>query len=122
MIERLTIGDGQWMDVKAKLKVRDTRMIHSYSVDGMSSDGKTYRFNIVKHGIATAAARITFWDGFKDDDGKPIPYPAGKSFEDRIATIESLDEDDFGSITKAMNERFNKTDEVPEKNEPTANS
>ena len=58
---RLDLPDGQWIDVKDKLQVRDKRDVHSYSVDGVSSDGKTYRFNVVKHQIASAAVRITGW-------------------------------------------------------------
>jgi hypothetical protein len=117
MVERLNVSGSQWVDVKAKLKVRDTRQIHSYSVDGMSSDGKTYRFNIVKYNIAHAAARITAWDGLKDGD-KPIAYPSGKSFDDRIAAIESLDDEDFDAIATVINKRFNKNDDesVTEKN------
>ena len=49
---RLDLPDGQWIDVKDKLQVRDKRDVHTYSVDGVSSDGKTYRFNVVKHQIA----------------------------------------------------------------------
>lgn len=120
---RLSLPEGQWFDVKEKLKVRDTRQIHSHSVDGMSSDGKTYRFNVAKHAIATAAVRILNWGGFKDDDGKPLVYPAGKPFEDRVEVIESLDDDVFQELNKALNEHFAKKDEpegeVPEKNDPS---
>ena len=66
-------------------------------VDGVSSDGKTYRFNVVKHQIATAAVRITGWS-------LPAEYPNGKrsTTADRIAVIEGLDEDIFDAITKCL--------------------
>ena len=94
---RLELPDGQWIDVKDKLQVRDKRDVHSYSVDGVSSDGKTYRFNVVKHQIASAAVRITGWS-------MPEMFPAGKraTTADRIAVIEGLDEDVFDAITTAL--------------------
>lgn len=116
---RLTLPDGQWIDIKEKLKVRDSRQVHEYSVDGMSSDGKTYRFNVVKHAIATAAVRILNWAGFKDDDGKPLPYAPGKPFDERVAVIESLDEDVFQEINKTIGAHFGAKDEEPEKNAQT---
>lgn len=108
MITRLTLPNDQWIDVKDRLRVRDKRDVHSYSVDGVSSDGQTYRFNVVKHQIATAAVRITNWyvldDGSTHKDGKPQPivFPSGKSFKDRIEAIENLDEEVFEGITEAL--------------------
>lgn len=100
MHARLTLPQG-WIEVKPKLKVLDKKHQHAYSVDGVSSDGKTYRFNVVKHQIATAAIRITAW-GLTGEDGKPIPYPTGRPFEDRVAAIEQLDEEMFEAITEAL--------------------
>lgn len=104
MATRLELKHG-WIDVKDKLKVRDKREVHQHSVDGVSSDGLTYRFNVVKHQIATAAVRISNWS--LTDDGKPILWPAGKAaFKDRVETIESLDEDAFDEITRVLNDHF----------------
>ena len=119
---RLTVSDGCWIDVKEKLKVRDGRQIHSHSVDGMSSDGKTYRFNVVKHAIATAAVRVLNWGGYTDDNGKPLVYPAGKPFEERVDVIESLDEDVFQELSKVLNEHFAKKDETEDAGEPEKNA
>jgi hypothetical protein len=111
---RLDLPDGQWIDVKDKLKVKDKRDVHTYSVDGVSSDGKTYRFNVVNHQIATAAVRITGWS-------LPTEYPNGRrsTTADRIAVINDLDEDVFDDITKAL-DTFDKAAtaaEEAEKNE-----
>jgi hypothetical protein len=104
-ITRLELSDGQWVDAKDSLKMRDKRDQHSYSVDGMSTDGTTYRFNVVKHTIATAAIRILNWSlKATDDFGKPVRFPSGKSFKDRVEAIESLDEDTFEAISKAIQE------------------
>lgn len=111
---RLELPGGQWIDVKDKLQVRDKRDVHTYSVDGVSRDGKTYRFNVVKHQIASAAVRIVGWS-------LPAPYPNGKrsTFDERIAAVEDLDEDLFDAMTTALGE-FTKAQDVEadaEKNE-----
>ena len=117
MATRLELTDTQWIDVKDKLKVRDKRDVHSYSVDGVSSDGLTYRFNVVKHQIATAAVRITNWslldDGHTTRDGKPQPiaWPVGKaSFKERVDAIENLDEEQFDGIVKVLNKHVKDVD------------
>ena len=103
MVTRLHLSDGQWIDVKDVLKMRDKRDQHSYSVDGMSTDGTTYRFNVVKHTIATAAIRIRNWSVKASDDlGKPLRWPSGKSFKERVEIVESLDEDTFEEISTAI--------------------
>lgn len=114
---RLTLGNGTWIDVKDSQKVRDRKEIHSYSVDGVATDQQTYRFNIVKHQIATAASRILNWN-VPDEDGKPVPWPAGRPFKDRIAVIEGLDEKVFEDITEAINKHIELLDAaaVAEKN------
>ncbi len=114
---RLTLKNGQWFDVKDKLKVRDNREVHTYSVDGVSADRQTYRFNVVKHQIATAAVRILNWS-LTGDDGKDIYWPAGKTVSDRIQTIEGLDVDLFQEMTDVLNAHLEKVDaaSVAEKN------
>ena len=99
MHTRLTLQKDQWIDVKDRLKVRDTSDVHSHSVDGVATDGLTYRFNIVKHQIATAAVRIVNWC-IKDDDGKNVQWPV--KFKDRVATIEGLDAEVFEDVAKAV--------------------
>ena len=104
MISRVALPNDQWIDVKDRLKVVDKKNVHSYSVDGVSSDGKTYRFNVVKHHIATAAVRIVNW-GLKDETGKLIPWPTGKPFDERVTVIEGLDEEQFDGLVEALGAR-----------------
>lgn len=111
MITRLPLSNGQWIDVKDRLKVKDKRDQHTYSVDGVSSDGQTYRFNIVKHGIATAAIRIVNWF-VNGEDGKPVSFPSGKPFKDRVEAIESLDEDVFEEIAQAVRKHVEALEEA----------
>lgn len=106
MATRLDLKNDQHIDVKDRLKVRDKRDVHSYSVDGVSSDGLTYRFNVVKHQIGTAAVRIVNWS-LKDEAGKAIQWPVGKTpFKERVEAVESLDEDAFDEIVKVLNKHF----------------
>lgn len=104
MATRLDLPDGQWVEIKDKddLRVKDERLIHTHSVDGVSSDGQTYRFNVVKHQIATGAVRIRNWS-LKDKAGKPVPYAVGKSFDERVAAIEEIPRKVFELITRAIN-------------------
>ena len=120
---RLELPNNQWFEVKDKLKVRDKRDVHAYSVDGVSSDGLTYRFNVVKHQIANAAVRIVNWslldDGNMHRDGKPqaIPWPVGKaSFKERVEAVENLDEEAFDAIVKVLN-KHTKDVEVEDEDE-----
>ena len=111
MHTRLTLPKDQWIDVKDRLKVRDTSDVHSHSVDGVATDGQTYRFNIVKHQIATAAVRIVNWL-LKDEDGKGIPWPV--KFKDRVATIEGLDAEAFEDVAKAVTEHVRAMEDAAE--------
>ena len=97
MAERIALSCDQWIDVRERLKVKDKRDVHSYSVDGLATDGLTYRLNVVKHQIATAAVRITDWhlSGEKS-------YPTVSQFKDKVAAIEELGEDIFDEITAAL--------------------
>jgi hypothetical protein len=114
---RLELPNGQFLDIKDKLKVRDTRDVHTYSVDGVSSDGATYRFNIVKYQIAQAAVKITGWS-VTDEQGRVVPWFATDTFKARIATLENLDADTFEMIVAALTAHDHATEAavVAEKN------
>ena len=111
MITRLALPDDQWVDVKDKLKVKDKGDQHAYSVDGVATDGQSFRLNGVRYGIATAAIRIVNWS-VRDEFGKPIYWPSGKSFKDRVAIIEGLDEDVFDGIFKAISDHVTAVEEA----------
>lgn len=102
---RLQLSDGQWVDVKDTLKVRDKRNVSDYALKGVASDGKSINFDPYRHQIATAAVRILNWSVL-DEREKPIVWPAGKSFDERVAAIEGLDEDALDAISEAINEHF----------------
>ena len=100
MVTRLELSNGEWIEVKDRQTVRDEKEVHSYSNEGMSTDG--YRYNIVKHRIATAAVRIKKW-GLTNDDGKVITWPGpGSSFKERVEAVESLYEEQGDLIHEAI--------------------
>ena len=115
---RLQLSNGQWVDVKDTLKVRDKRHVSDYALKGVASDGKSINFDPYRHQIATAAVRILNWSVL-DDREKPIVWPSGKSFDERVAAIEGLDEDTLDVISEAINAHFRPAapEEEPAKNE-----
>lgn len=113
-VHRVEMGTDTWVDLKERLKVRDKRDIHTYSVDGVATDGQTYRLNVVKHQIASAAVRVVAWklDGVKS-------FPSEKAaFKERVAAIEDLDEELFDALNLKIREFESERDrqEEEEKN------
>ncbi len=104
MVTRLTLSNGEWIDVKDRQTVRDEQEIYTYSNEGIAAD--TSKYNIIKHRVATAAIRIRNWS-VTDDDGKTILWPAGRSFKDRIEAILSLYEDQGDMIHDAIGKHLN---------------
>lgn len=100
-IKRVEIEGGDWVDLKEKLKIGDKANIQGQASDGIASDQKSFRFNVVRYNIANAAVRIVNWS-LKDDDGKPIDYPTGKPFNDRVRAVSGLDEEVFDKINTAI--------------------
>lgn len=113
---RLDLADGQWIDVREKLKVRDKAFINAYSVRGLSEE-RMVGFNVVNYNIAHAAVRITAW-AIKDDKGRDIAYPGSTvSPEERAKAICALDEDIFEPIADAIDAYVKSKALVTEKNE-----
>jgi hypothetical protein len=108
MITRLTLKKtNEWIDVKDQQTVRDEKDVHTYSNDGLSADGQSTKYNIVKHRIATAAVRIKNWS-VENGDGKVIHWPGvGSSFKERVDVIESLYEKQLDRISEAITAHLN---------------
>lgn len=100
MATRLELPNGQWIDVKDKLNMQDVEDKNLYSSDGVSADGQTMRFSVIRHSVATAAIYIKNWsDGLTDENGKPVRWPLEKpSFQERTKTIKKLDQDVFEAL------------------------
>ena len=114
MATRLDLPNGQWIDVKDKLNMQDVEDKNLYSSDGVSADGQTMRFSVIRHSVATAAIYIKNWsDGLTDENGKPVRWPLEKpSFRDRTQTIKKLDQDVFESLFTALRKHAKEADEV----------
>lgn len=97
---RLELSDGNWIDVKDELSVRDERDRVGYASDGVSSDGQTYRINATKFEIAQAAVYIVNWSATRN--GQPWAWLANASFKDRVAVIESLPKHALEAISRAI--------------------
>ena len=99
---RLTLKNGQWIDVKDMMKVRDTEFVHTFAYQGISNDGKTIHYNIIKHQISTLAVRTLNWS-VTDEDGKVIHWPVGKSpHKERVEIIENLDARVFEEVSDLL--------------------
>ncbi len=106
-IKRVDVEGGDWLDLKDKLKIGDKANIQSQASDGIASDQKSFRFNVVRYNIANAAVRIVNWS-LKNDDGTPIDFPSGKPFDDRVKAVSGLDEEVFDKVHAAI-EAFEET-------------
>ena len=104
MVTRLTLPNGEWIDVKDRQKVRDEADVNSYSNEGISAEGN--RYNIVRHRVATAAVRISNWSLKNLDDGKDIRWPSGGSFKERVSVVESLYEEQGDAINDAISKHI----------------
>jgi hypothetical protein len=114
---RLTLKNGQWFDVKDKMKVRDNEFVHSFSYQGISNDGKTIHYNIIKHQISTLAVRTLAWS-LVDEDGKVIHWPVGKNpHRERVDVIENLDGETFEEVSDLLAAHIKSLEPVTEKNE-----
>lgn len=109
---RLDLADGNWIDVKDELTVRDERDRVGYASDGVSSDGLTYRINATKYEIAQAAVYITNWSATRN--GQPWAWIAKSAFKDRVAVIESLPKHALEAISKALGTRIREDKESAE--------
>lgn len=112
MATRLDLPNGQWIDVKDKLNMQDVEDKNLYSSDGVSADGQTMRFSVVRHSVAMAAIYIKNWsDGLTDENGKPVRWPLEKpSFRDRTATVKKLDQDVFEGLFAVLRKHANDSD------------
>jgi len=116
-IQRVDIDGGGWADLKEKLKIGDKANIESYASDGITADRTIFKFNSNRHRIATAAVRIVNLMLLNGDD-KPIEFPVGKPFDERVRVLSLLDEDVFERLYDAVDKFEDSLSK--EKNGPTA--
>lgn len=92
-IVRLSLSDGDWIDVKKELNAGERNALFGKMVVGGYVPGKETTFDAAKIGIARAAAYLVGWS-FTDRKGQPIHLSE--------AAIRSLQSDTFAEIVTAL--------------------
>jgi len=104
-IRRVEIDGGGWLDLKEKVKIGDVANVNGYAFGGIgigsSGEKGSFLYNMVRQRIALVTIRIINWD-LRDEADKPIDYPAGKLFDDRVRIVATLDDDIFTRIETAV--------------------
>ena len=103
MITRLTLANGDWVDVKDRQTVGDESDVHGYANEGHLPEGAGFKYNIAKHRSGTAAVRIKNWSVTSLDDQKPIRWPGpGSAFLERVKVFRGLYQEQGDEIVAAI--------------------
>jgi len=122
---RLDLPNGQWVDVKEDVRVRDKRDAYEYSgleMQQLQDGGIGRRLNaaqLQRHQVSMAAIYISTWSLIADD--KAIPWPGERAtFKNRVSTLEDLPSRLFDLVTNAVTNYENaKTEEDEAKKNAT---
>ena len=92
---RLTLPDGNWLDVKKELTVAEDMRLNSAGFTRMSGAGGNRGIDIdwLEMGLAKVETYVVDWSA-KNDSGKDVPITR--------ATIENLAPEDFKAISDAI--------------------
>lgn len=89
---RLTLSDGDWIEVKKKLTVGEQRAAFQQIVGEVNQEGWR-RPNMKMMGLAEVAAYIVDWS-FRDAADKPVPFS--------VSALEGLDTESYDEIDAAV--------------------
>src|SRR5688500_17727450 len=92
VVVRLALSDGEWIDVKQKLTVGESRAAMAAIVGEVNSSGWR-RPNLEVLGLSEVASYIVDWS-FRDANDKPVPFS--------MSALKNLDEPTFEEIDKAV--------------------
>jgi hypothetical protein len=96
---RLTLSDGDYIDVKKELNAGEYRkLLYDQFKD---SDGEKVVLDHSKLGIVKLLAYLLGWS-FVGRNNEPIPYNVEQPEEIRRATIDSLDRDTYRELIAAV--------------------
>jgi hypothetical protein len=98
---RLTLSDGDWVDVKRRLSVGEERAAFQQIVGEVNQDGWR-RPNLEMMGIAEMAAYVTGWS-FRDPQDRPVPVS--------VAALKQLDGASFKELEAALEAHVTTQDE-----------
>jgi hypothetical protein len=91
-IVRLDLSDGDWVEVKKKLTVGESRAAMASVIGEVNTDGWR-RPNLKVLGLAEVAAYIVDWS-LRDAKDKPVPFS--------LDALKNLEESFFDEIDKAL--------------------
>jgi hypothetical protein len=104
---RLDLPNGQWLDVKDDVKVKDRRDAYEYSGLEMqqSADGgvgrRLHAGTLQKHQVSMAAIWIADWSLLAD--GAAVVWPGARAtFKNRVSALEELPGRIFDLVTEAV--------------------
>ncbi len=118
-VVRLSISDGDYLDVKKTLNAGEYRDLIA-GMAGTSHFGEKAVVDMKKVGITKVLAYLVGWSlvGF---DGTPLPYHGDLPEDARLSSLRSLDTSTFTEITDAIDAHEAQT-EIDRKNAPAAES
>lgn len=110
-IVRLSLSDGDWIDVKRRLNIGEQRAMFAQIYLSKAAD-QPVQMEVSKVGVARVAAYVIGWS-FTDAAGKPVAYSP--------QTIDALDPTSFVEVLEAVDAHIAREDEqrAAEKNATT---
>lgn len=99
-IVRLTLSDGDYIDIKRRLNTGEQNAIFARMAPEMVP-GEKARLNTRSVATSRVVEYLVAWS-FAQENGTPIPYTIDMPIEARLATLESLDPDDFKEVREAI--------------------
>lgn len=92
-VVRLELSDGDWLDVKKRLTVGETRAAFQAIIGEVNQQTGWRRPNVEMAGVSEMAAYIVRWS-FRDPQDLPVPVS--------VDAIKQLDSESFTEIEKAL--------------------
>ena len=108
-VQRLSLSDGDWIEVKKRLSVGEERAAFQAIVGEINPSSGWRRPNVEMLGIAEMAAYIVAWS-FRDGDDRPVAVS--------VSAIKQLDSETFKEIEALLEQHVAAIDAalVTEKN------
>lgn len=98
---RLTLSDGEWIDVKRELNTGEARRVFTNVVKTMHA-GEKAELDPEKVGITQLCEYIVAWS-LIDREGKALPCdPRSKEHPLTLASLNSIDQDTYIEITESV--------------------
>ena len=119
-LTRLTLSDGDWIDVKTQLNTAETRTLMARSAPVL---GEKRTFDAIEYAMARVLGYLAGWS-LINGDGAPVPYSLDLSLVDREAVLGNLHPLTWTEIRDAIDTHINAVEAAAsaEKNGPSGGS